>query len=218
MLGIRFRSSVEALPGGFLQEPHGRVERRPAPHLHRKHIGHHAGHRRRRSPACRSVRSRVASSDWWASRKVVSVISSGFCSSTHCANFSGPSSCSICRVPGRRGRLTSQRRGTGAGPCVLSAGFLHQRVAVDHHFAQILQQLRRPIAAGDELKQLGRFVDESRRALPGQKLRMRHQVDEERECSSLRHARETPASSRSIRREASWKRRPRAETFTSSES
>ena len=45
------------------------------------------------------VRTRVASSDWCASRNVVSVISSRFCSVVHAAKPSGPSSCKSCRVP-----------------------------------------------------------------------------------------------------------------------
>ena len=51
------------------------------------------------APACRSVRMRVASSDWCASRNVVSVISRRFCDVVHSANFAGPSSSSSCRVP-----------------------------------------------------------------------------------------------------------------------
>ena len=47
-----------------------------------------------------NVRTRVASSDWCASRIVVSVSSSGFCLSTHAQNFSGPSASRRVRVPG----------------------------------------------------------------------------------------------------------------------
>ena len=39
MFGIRSRSSGEPLPRVFLEEPHGRVERRPAPHLEREQAG-----------------------------------------------------------------------------------------------------------------------------------------------------------------------------------
>ena len=42
---------------------------------------------------------RVAMSDWWASRKVVSVMSRRFSSSIHLQNPSGPSSSSRSRVP-----------------------------------------------------------------------------------------------------------------------
>ena len=45
------------------------------------------------------VRTRVASSDWCASRIVVSVNSSRFCLRTHSANFSGPAPAACCRVP-----------------------------------------------------------------------------------------------------------------------
>ena len=47
------------------------------------------------------VRMRVASSDWWASRKVVSVIRSLFCFATQSRqNFSGPIFVRSCFVPG----------------------------------------------------------------------------------------------------------------------
>ena len=45
------------------------------------------------------LRMRVAMSDWWASRKVVSVISKRFSSRIHCANFSGPRSNNTSRLP-----------------------------------------------------------------------------------------------------------------------
>ena len=45
------------------------------------------------------VRMRVASSDWCASRMVVSVTSSRVCARIHWANFSGPISSSACLVP-----------------------------------------------------------------------------------------------------------------------
>jgi len=43
---------------------------------------------------------RVASSDWWASRMVVSVISTFFCASIQSASAFGPCSSRSVRVPG----------------------------------------------------------------------------------------------------------------------
>ncbi len=61
------------------------------------------------------MRKRVASSDWWASRKVVSVISRRSCARIHVANPAGPSSRSRSRLPvGSSGRgVTAGMWGTG---------------------------------------------------------------------------------------------------------
>jgi hypothetical protein len=60
------------------------------------------------------VRTRVASSDWCASRIVVSVNISRFCFRTHSANFSAPSSVSLSFVPGG-GLAPRERRHDGSG-------------------------------------------------------------------------------------------------------
>ncbi|MPM80538.1 hypothetical protein SDC9_127585 [bioreactor metagenome] len=72
------------------------------------------------------VRIRVASSDWWASRKVVSVTSSRSEARSAAANFSGPSSSSCWRKPTgtgvRRSIFGSLVRGwtvIGDSPCGL---------------------------------------------------------------------------------------------------
>ena len=57
----------------------------------------------------------MASNDWWASRIVVSVISSRFSLRIHSANFSGPSSCSFWRVPAGGTLVRGTGGGTGAG-------------------------------------------------------------------------------------------------------
>jgi hypothetical protein len=59
------------------------------------------------------VRMRVASRDWWASRKVVSVSSRRFWSRSQREKPSGPSSPSSSRVPGsgERGRFSGTRGG-----------------------------------------------------------------------------------------------------------
>ena len=70
------------------------------------------------------VRTRVASSDWWASRKVVSVTATLFCSRSARAKPSGPSESSCCRVPSGAGTssamwgsLLTGSTLTGALPC-----------------------------------------------------------------------------------------------------
>ncbi|MCY1240449.1 hypothetical protein D9M69_130140 [compost metagenome] len=58
---------------------------------------------------------RVANSDWCASRMVVSVSSTCFCSSIQRENFSAPSSRRRSRVPYGSGALLSTAGSTGAG-------------------------------------------------------------------------------------------------------
>ena len=62
------------------------------------------------------MRTRVASSDWCASRNVVSVTATAVCSRSACANFSGPSESSAWRVPSGAGtdRSTSGSLLTGS--------------------------------------------------------------------------------------------------------
>ena len=60
------------------------------------------------------VRRRVAMSDWWASRMLVSVRSTRSCSSSQCAKPDGPSSSSLCLVPGAGGGSATAGRRTGA--------------------------------------------------------------------------------------------------------
>ena len=53
-------------------------------------------------------------------------------------------------------------------------------LAVDDHVADVLQQLGGAIAAGRELEQLGRLVDEPRRAVAGEERRVVDQADQKR--------------------------------------
>ena len=66
-------------------------------------------------------RIRVASSDWCASRMVVSVISSRFSPSIQSATALGPSRSSICFSPSGAVWLTS---GGGAGGCTSAASLV----------------------------------------------------------------------------------------------
>ncbi|MPM69771.1 hypothetical protein SDC9_116719 [bioreactor metagenome] len=70
------------------------------------------------------VRTRVASSDWCASRNVVSVISSFFCSSIHLTSPSGPRSSSICFTPGFTGEANLGTVGASKSFLFLASGSL----------------------------------------------------------------------------------------------
>ena len=132
------------------------------------------------------VRIRVASSDWWASRIVVSVTSSRLLLAHPLANFSGPSSLNMSRVPGGVAGISC-----GAASAEYDLGrraasdrqrlAFDLRVAVDDDLGDVAQQLGRPVAARFELEQLRRLVDEPRRRLAGQELRVRDQVEQERD-------------------------------------
>ena len=88
------------------------------------------------------VRTRVARSDWWASRNVVSVKSNGSCSRTHRENASAPISRNFCREPGG-GAPGSARGARGSGATaspggratpgkpltVISAAYVNSRIA-----------------------------------------------------------------------------------------
>src|ERR1051326_7132313 len=114
---------------------------------------------------------RVASNDWCASRQGVSVTSSRFCSRTHWANRSGPNSWNRSRVPGGgEGDKETRRQGdketedespalVSLSPCLLVSNF---RVTIDNDFANVGQQLGGSVLAGEQLKQLGRFVEKAR--------------------------------------------------------
>ena len=69
-------------------------------------------------------RTRVASSDWWASRKVVSVTATAVWLRSACAKRSGPSSSSSCFDPDGGGVCSS---------CLVSAGSLSRAIRVVRH-------------------------------------------------------------------------------------
>ena len=120
----RLAQRGEPLPRVLGEEAQRDVVRRAAPGLERPAA---AGVIRATWPATASrsrVRTRVASSDWWASRNVVSVTATSCCSRSRRANASGPSSSSRWRVPSgagtsrsTSGSLLTGSRLTGAGPC-----------------------------------------------------------------------------------------------------
>ena len=95
-------------------------------------------------------------------------------------NFSTPSSLSRSRVPSGSGPLASTAEPAPGSRRVARGLALHARVAVDDHVADVLQQLGRAVAAGREVEQLRRLVDEPRRAVAGEERRVGDQADEER--------------------------------------
>ena len=132
---------------------------------------------------------RVASSDWWASRNVVSVTNSRGCSSTQAANFSGPSSLERVAHPWRRRRqdaraLARNRReaGTAMGERRTFAGFIRdERVAVDDHLGDVGEQLAGAVLARRQIEQLRFLVDEARGAAAGQEVGVRDEIEEKRD-------------------------------------
>ena len=127
------------------------------------------------------VRTRVARSDWWASRKVVSVRSRGFCSRTHCENASGPSFWKSCREPSGGAFEMSQTGGNGSGPGTQAILASDAREAVDGHLGGECQQLGGAVLADREPEELGRLVDEPGRAFARKEIGMLDDVDQERD-------------------------------------
>ena len=77
MFGHRLAQAFEPLPGVLVQEAQRDVERRPAPALEREQPRHRRRAIAGAAASMSKLRIRVASSDWWASRSVVSVSATG---------------------------------------------------------------------------------------------------------------------------------------------
>ena len=163
----------QPLPRVLGEEAHGDVEGRAAPAFEREQLRQAAriglGDARR----CRSVRMRVASSDWCASRMVVSVTSTRVCSPASSRRRpSGPArrAAAWCRARGaaaKARRLRRARLGRRPGAAARLG------MAVDGDVGDVGQQLGRAVAALVELEQLGRLVDEARRVVVGAEFRVR---------------------------------------------
>ena len=155
------------------------------PHISRQNrSGVQVRVRRRRSASMSYVRTRVASSDWCASRIVVSVNSSRFCSRTHSANFSGPSSFSLSRVPGGGRRAVRRTRGRGGSrQLVLRVDLaLHLRAAVDDHVAEVASAASSPgRCRGGKRNSSGVSSMNVVVHVAGEERRVRDQVFEERD-------------------------------------
>ena len=114
------------------------------------------------------VRIRVASSDWWASRKVVSVSSRRFCSRIHARSPSGPSSSQ--RVAGARAAaaLGHPRGATGSRQARLGLRRL-RRLGLPLTMTSPMKRSSWWRGRGAaEVEQLRRLVDEAGGALAGQ--------------------------------------------------
>ena len=114
------------------------------------------------------VRTRVASSDWWASRKVVSVTPMVGDSRSHRAKPSGPSSASRCRDPAG-GSVAGTRRQLGdrvdqLGP--FAVRLVHRDVG------EVGEQLRAAVGGVARGEQVRALLDERRGDLPGPEVRV----------------------------------------------
>ena len=163
------------------------------------------------------MRTRVARSDWCASRIVVSVKSSFFCARTHFATASGPSARSRSRVPRGRAALASILR----DPRLAQLGRLERPRdalgAVDRHLAEELEELRAAVLLLRDLQQLGVGLDEGGVALPREEVGVDHHVLEERDVG-LHAADAELLQARCMTCAAALRSSPQVVTFTSSES
>ena len=98
----------QPLPRVLGQEAQRHVVGRAAPGLERQQLAASSGRRGRRRCSRSRVRTRVASSDWCASRKVVSVTATGVWARSWRANPAGPER--------RAGAGATRRAAPGAGP------------------------------------------------------------------------------------------------------
>ena len=162
----------QPFPGVFLEEPHGRVEGRAAPHLDREDaraepgvgIGH-AEH--------------VAGPDPGGQERLVGVAERGVGQEQRLL-LANPARESLgahrleplARAVGRRPEASNAgARGSAGGAC--PGGRADAGKAVDGDLGGVGQELRRPVLADRELEKLGVLVDEPGRALAGQEIRVR---------------------------------------------
>ena len=163
------------------------------------------------------MRKRVASSDWCASRNVVSVSNSCFLLQDPLANFSGPSCLNFSRLPSGIGCLASKAEREPAAR-LADRPVLHQRIAVDDRVGQKRQQPRRPVAAALRAGTAPAYSSmKRRRASPRQELRVRHELDQERNVHL--HAADAEFLQAALHAAGRVDETPpRAVTFTNSES
>ena len=133
-------------------------EGRTAPHLEGEQFGGQAGVGLGDVVRGRGYATRVASSDWCASRIVVSVIRRPFCFRIHSLNFSGPSSLSLVRVPSGNGPRSGRRNRHGFATNGNRATF-HQLVLVHDYIGDIAKQAVGPVLFANELKQIGILIE-----------------------------------------------------------
>ena len=155
----------EPLPGVLGEEAQRHVVGRAAPGLERQQLGHASGRRGRPTLSMSRVRTRVASSDWCASRKVVSVTATAVCARSWRANPAGPELEQALARPGRR------RPGAGPPPGSLLTGSMLTGAGavrlVDGHVGEVGEQLRAAVGRRAGREQLRVLLDEARGEAPG---------------------------------------------------
>ena len=219
MFGIASRSLRSRTPRIFVQEPHAphRTSRRPtSPGCNRlcswcdDEVGD--------APACRSVRTRVASSDWCASRNVVSVSSSRFCDRVHSrellrAQFlPAIAACPRAAPPNRAAESAAYAMRAG-GSCPPPSGF-----PLTITSRQIGQQLRRAVSPRREPEQRRRLFQPRGGNLARLKLGMIDHVLQERDIGLHAAHAELAQGRDPCAGRLAGNSRPHAVVFTSSES
>ena len=160
MFGIASRSVGQPFPGVLGQEAQRDVVGRAAPGLDRQQLGGQPGDGRADRSTRSRVRTRVASSDWWASRKVVSVTLRSVLSAQPVARSPpGPSSASRCRDTGRR--RPAQVDGRAACRRVDQVGRALPVRAVDGDVGQVGQQPGATVGGVPGGQQLRMRLDEA---------------------------------------------------------
>ena len=156
MFGTASRSCVEAVPRVLVQEAQRDVVGRAAPGLEAEQLRCHAGEV---GGDCdrSSVRTRVASSDWWASRNVVSVTATAGRARSQLAKPAGPSSARRWRLPGGGWRAEIDRRQLGARVGVLGRFAVR---TVDGHLGEVGEQARAAVGARPRLEQVGLLLEQ----------------------------------------------------------
>ena len=124
------------------------------------------------------MRTRVASSDWWASRKVVSVTATASCWRSEAANFSGPTRMQQVAGPRLRWRVQVDR---GQLAARAERGPLRAVRLVDGHLGEVGEQLGAAVGRRPGGQQLGPLVDERRRQAPGHEVGLVQQGLQERD-------------------------------------
>ena len=144
----------QPLPRVLGEEAQRHVVRRPAPRLHAQQLRGQPGRRGRPTASRSRVRTRVASSDWWASRKVVSVTATAACCAQRGGELLRPHPQQQVARAGRRRRVEVDG-GAACSPGRACRALRAVRL-VDRHVGQVGQQLgaavggaaRRRAAAG----------------------------------------------------------------------
>ena len=179
-VGHQFAELGQPVPWAFLEEPHRRVERSPAPHLQREEARRQVGvgigdgdHVERPHPRGEQRLVGVAHRRVGDEETVLlphpggKLLRADFLELGPCAGRRGGQPIKLRH----RRRRAADRHGAP----------LHERVAVDDHVGQILEHPSGPVATEREVEERRRFVDEPRGATAGEKVGVCDEVDQERD-------------------------------------